>query len=66
MFATTKALNSTVKSIFSKIVLNNFSQSKNGQVNDLGSSNNIFSSKSSKTNVNNMTTNIRFGIIQAK
>lgn len=66
MFATSKALNSNVRSIFSKIVHNNFSQSKHGQVKNSGGSSNIFYSESPMTNVNNMTKNIAFGITQAK
>jgi len=44
MFATSKALTSNVKNIVSKLVCNDFAQSKNGPSNNLGVSNAILNS----------------------
>lgn len=66
MIATSKVFSSKLQSIFSKIVLNNFSQSKNDQLKNLGSSNKKNSSGISKPNINIMTKNINFEMTNVK
>lgn len=60
MFVTSKVFNSNVKSILSKVILNNIFQCKNDQPKNLRSSNQKISSKNSKANVKNLTKNINF------
>ena len=66
MIATSKALTSNVKSIFSKLVFNGFSHSKNGPLNNLGVSNAILTQDDFKTSMNHITKTVSFGITHAK
>lgn len=66
MIATSKALTSNVKNIVSNLVLNGFSQAKNGPVKSLGTFNGISYAGNSKLAINKLTQNISFGITKAK
>lgn len=66
MFVTSKALTSNVKNIVSKLVINNFSQAKNGAFNGINALKGISNTENPKLTINNLTQNISFGITQAK